>query len=680
MTTLHYTLTLVSDAEPASGFGTELLNDLVPRDSTGTPVIPASHLKGLMRENFQLLAESWLNMRQANKLTDAVFGRPGNQGDDGTEAMFRLSDAKSSGNAKIIQIARTKLNNHGTAEDKSLRIAEAIAVGSTFSGTLTLDAAANAWQDLAVRLALLSVMSIGGGRNRGAGACRIESNASQEMPGSLLLQLKDIATPTFVDALEERSRKIDSGGKMLSAETVFVKLTFTATAPICCPETPATRGNNVLKSGFDIPASAVQGALLTKLDARDHTLASALFESTNFRCWPLLPVADIAQFPVLISQTHKISKLPNINGKYDFLDLFLHEKPWQEMPAAAPLKGVDGVLLTQSDLPVKLLRSADIPRLWTAHSVHNSGGEQERNLFTVESVAPTTFVGIVALPKDAVAPLVTALKTSPKVSLGKARSVRGGGELKIELMTNGFIPPRTEDRWKNRIFILQSPVVVPESLRSTGMSAESVLISIVEHSGWGIVDEASASLGVKFGWNRHKNSENRSACSTGKNRLSAVPVILPGSVFKLKTPLADTDILAKLIVGIGSLKERGYGAVLPHPGEAAKRHDPSVKNNVFPKGKDTSREGYTLWDAAKGNISPSQISALATAVAIGKGLEYLERQRTDRPKAIWDKWQPLFEQVKTQISKPKEDALAILEVWRNLAIADKTGKEDKQYE
>ena len=47
---IDYTLRLVSDAEPSSGFGTELLNSLVPRDTDGSPLIPASHIKGLMRQ------------------------------------------------------------------------------------------------------------------------------------------------------------------------------------------------------------------------------------------------------------------------------------------------------------------------------------------------------------------------------------------------------------------------------------------------------------------------------------------------------------------------------------------------------------------------------------------------------------------------------------------------------
>ena len=51
MRTITYSVKLSSDAEPGTGLGTESINDLVPRDSNGHAYLPATHLKGLMRQH-----------------------------------------------------------------------------------------------------------------------------------------------------------------------------------------------------------------------------------------------------------------------------------------------------------------------------------------------------------------------------------------------------------------------------------------------------------------------------------------------------------------------------------------------------------------------------------------------------------------------------------------------------
>ena len=57
MAEIRYTIELTSDAEPGSGFGGEFVNVTLPRDANGNPVIPASHLKGITRENLATVAE-----------------------------------------------------------------------------------------------------------------------------------------------------------------------------------------------------------------------------------------------------------------------------------------------------------------------------------------------------------------------------------------------------------------------------------------------------------------------------------------------------------------------------------------------------------------------------------------------------------------------------------------------
>ena len=56
MATHCFTIRLTSDAEPGTGLGGEVINDLVPRDHCRRPVVEASHLKGLMKAEFHAMS------------------------------------------------------------------------------------------------------------------------------------------------------------------------------------------------------------------------------------------------------------------------------------------------------------------------------------------------------------------------------------------------------------------------------------------------------------------------------------------------------------------------------------------------------------------------------------------------------------------------------------------------
>ena len=51
MIKLNYTIVLKSDAEISTGFGSSLLDAIAPRNLKGNFVIPASHVKGLLRQS-----------------------------------------------------------------------------------------------------------------------------------------------------------------------------------------------------------------------------------------------------------------------------------------------------------------------------------------------------------------------------------------------------------------------------------------------------------------------------------------------------------------------------------------------------------------------------------------------------------------------------------------------------
>ena len=76
MLNIRYTIRLVSDAETSSGLGSDLIDGLVARNVDGNPVIPASHIKGLMRQVVKDLPGMIVADDTKKKFLD-VFGVPG---------------------------------------------------------------------------------------------------------------------------------------------------------------------------------------------------------------------------------------------------------------------------------------------------------------------------------------------------------------------------------------------------------------------------------------------------------------------------------------------------------------------------------------------------------------------------------------------------------------------------
>lgn len=661
MSTYGFKVTLISDCEAGSGFGSEILNSLLPRNHEGLPYLPASHIKGLMRDSFrQTVEELWPDKAEA--LCDALLGREGAGGDDGMSGCIRLSDTtiEKQTASCTLHIARTALNLFGTAKEHSLRTSEALSAGTVFNGRLMLDCDEGDWRTLASQLALLSISAVGGNRTRGAGACIIGIEGCQDSPGDLLRKLGKLIEANAINASPNRPQQV-AGSTAVSNETVFVKITFTASAPVCCPETPVV-SNNVIESGFAIPASAVQGAILTKLDVRHSALASACFAADTFRVWPLHPASDPSvAMSYRISATHKISKLPNEKGAYTLIDLFLSAYDWRDVAKGSPLKGTDGVLMQDKAGRVNLWRSQDMARIVTGHSVHNDA-KQNRNLYTVESMAPTTYIGLGVMPREAFVALKECLTNDPCVTFGKARTVRGNGELSVEEMDQSSLMKASGK--EPLVFILQSPVVVPETFRQGHYSGEEILAKVVIEAGWGQVKEASASISVRFGWNRH----GKGTCVNESKRLGGIPVIMPGSVFKMEQPVSH--LAQKLIAGLGQGKDQGFGAVLPHPGEATERFSSKADPKRFSAPREThcaAKEAWDLLQHTKGKgLSTSQISALIAQrmKSVEAGKAYLVSQIRDRPKVIADRWNENKAQLSAVLEK--QEAISILEIWRDL--------------
>lgn len=680
MSMIKYTLTLLSDAEPGTGMGTEALNALVPRSADGIPVIRASHLKGLVRAMLEPL-EALLGQPLCESVRRAL-GEAGVDGGDGVVGACRFTSATPGAGASVRTISRTAISPLGTVEAMSLRTVEAVAAGTTFSGRVHFGAGADSSVDLLVRLALLSTESIGAGRTRGAGACRVEIDGETRTPGTILKALdRSLRAPAAPAELRQAAPLLHED----LGDSVWCRLRFEATGAVCCSELPLV-ANNVIRTGIAIPASAVQGALLTRLSAIDDALASACFASSNFRCWPLIPVGSTntdVNAAVRVDLAHRMSKLADASGRFEFADSAIRSIRWQDHAGGSPLKASDGVLLRLADGSVRLWRGGDIPRDFTAHAVHPTrDGRRARNLFTVEALAPTRFLGVALIPRMVFDALRGGFEGDPEVVLGRAQGVRGGGRLTLEAWPSAaeeLAAWRLPDEMERRVFVAQSPLGIPDDWEIG--RAEKALARLVAESGWGevIVDErfdtarvvrTMATCGVRFGWNRRGLGMTIDA----KHRLRASRVFLPGSVFVLKRAVDPASLEALLKKGVGVGRECGFGAVIPHPGIASALYAQTRTTTRLASRDEAGRTALALLGlAGDARPSPSQLAELCRrAVVPGRGvIEYLEAQR-DRSGRFWDVWKGMDAHIRELHQESPERLARALRALQDMLVEQRS--------
>lgn len=661
---LNYTIKLVSDGQTHTGLGGEAIDDYVARDHRGRPVVRATHIKGIVRT---ILEGVDADIGLGGDLADRVLGRPGvvqddGPGDCGAAARFIITDAVCDEAPSVTTRTRTALDPEtGTVRAMTLRTVEAVPAGTEFRGRVTLNGEPGDPLDVALRFGLLAMASVGSGTSRGGGSCVVSIDGEDRGPGELLKALRPPDPAPTCWSLA------DAAGADAGDTRVLLDLVFVAEGPLCCPETPVR--TNVVQSGFAVAASAVQGALLHRLNGIDPALAGATFESDLFRAWPLLPCAPAdadgtLPVPVRVSLTHRVAKLaiPGESKDYDSYDQAVKIEPynWKEEDAANPLKASDGVLLRDSSGKVMLWKSANMPRVVTAHGVlHDAERAHGRNLYHVEAIAPLTWRGFVSLPSKAAERLLDSLEADPHIAFGRGRSVRGSGTLTAVRVDS---PPACAGASGRPVLVAQSPLLLPNQ-DARGMPADQEFRELIgewcrQHelpvpdaeAVWGVT-------GVRFGWSRHGSEERRAGL------LQAQRVVLPGSVFRLSDGVDPERLTEALLAGVGAGRRRGFGAVSPHPGIASGLYAPGRSTRVANSSGLQSVTKRALDIARKApSLSPSQVSAvqqrLHKSLAAAKG--YLDQQRL-RTERIWADWETVFDDFYELIAMPHgEHALKLL--------------------
>ena len=683
MKKIVFTIHLKSDAEPGTGAAGDIVNQRIPRNRERIPIIPANHMKGLIREELMKI-EYLLGV---NGLANRCAGTPGDSEDGenaGKEACFRLTDAVAKTDSTGY-VSRTAIDSDiGRAKDGSLRTVERNSIETEFQGDLYLDVNLESQEGIAVRLALLAIEAVGGNRQRGSGLCTITLNNETATPGSLLKQLFDAKSVQVV------TRQISFNPRQ--NQLVAIRLIFEAESPICCPETPVRA--NVIRSGFTIPSSAVQGFIVSQLARYCGDKAATLcFESSEFRAWPLLPCASEAKekideypIPIRVSLTHRVAKLAvdgkELNAK-TVVDTAIENYDWTQVDGANPLKASDGVLLrNHGDNTVSLWRSRSIPRYPTAHGVINDP-ETGRNLYQLESIAPLVWSGVALLPEWAVNALAESLKEYPYVSFGRSRTVRGSGRLHV-------VPINPDDPtlpWKlkrvpqqendPKILIVQSPILLPDKPDSESIPADDELVSLIEKK-WMMKSRCIGVVtGILFGWNRHGLGK-----MSGKGRrVRACRVVQPGAVIVLDSETVSQSQLENLIrKGLGEGREQGFGAVSLHPGKASRMFD-SGKPELRKSRSDTHEKlaidiALGIWKQFKKELpSVSQLAEIRSRLEAGgknEAFKYLNRQKNERTGRIWAIWENSFTRFIKFIEETDDcqNAIKGIKLLIDLKIAD----------
>jgi len=592
MINIKYKLKLVSDANPSSGFGTEFIDSLITRNIKGKPIIRASHIKGLMRQTindvFSVLGKI------ENPLIDIVFG----SGDDSnTTAVFSLTDIELLGDEKPFILSKTKINNFGVAEKGSLRSSEFISTGSEFEGNCYINVERNSVEDLAVRFALLSLDAIGGSRTRGAGTCIVSIAKEERTPGALLHKLYKLLNEVTAEGVFDATTETPDP---LSDAVRLFKIQFKADTPVCCPEIPVK--TNQIDSGFSIPASAVQGAILNRLNSVNPSIASGCFKSNYFRTWPLQPISEKAISSVRVSLTHMVDKnakpfVANPN-KFWFTDKAIHED-WRDRAKGGSLKSSDGVLLT-TDSEVVLWKDSAIPRVV---SIHNKVNSTSRGLFSLESIAPITWSGYLAIPEEAAKVLLESISDNSFFSFGKKRSSQGGGKLSLTAIENFG-----DSLLDKTILVTQSPILIDYTKsKSLDEQFHEFVNKWATENNLPMPSKVWADAGIRFGWNRHNIGKTVGEHS----RLQAVPIVLPGAVIKFDSVVEKNLLKKALIAGLGEGKQRGFGAVLLHPGVANRIEKPPRELKKMPAiGKEALMKAIKLVNAKEALPSASQTGSL----------------------------------------------------------------------
>ena len=246
---LRITISLQEDAHLGSGASGAGLNALIARDREGKPVIWASHLEGLLREQAML-------SDPAGKDAYLLFGKPG--GARQLVTFTSLYCRHLPGDLRVWRSAARQSFDNRAPADNTLRAVQMVPKGTTFLG----EAEFPEEHEETLRRYLFQLTSIGQGRATGAGKISVE--------------VGDLSPPATPFALEQGATRL--------------RLVLLAPDPVCVAAT-AIPGNLIPTASY-LPGRTVLGAIANWLITRGHQDVASLLVTGEILVSDALPLPD----------------------------------------------------------------------------------------------------------------------------------------------------------------------------------------------------------------------------------------------------------------------------------------------------------------------------------------------------------------------------------------------------
>lgn len=530
------TIEVLEDLHIGTGTGLGDIDSLQVRDRRGWPVLPASHIKGVLR---QTAIEWWRADPEAvsQKQIDFLFGRTGR-----VQGQLQLSSAYLDAECATVVWGSTRIDpSTGTAQEQSLRFIEYIPAGVRFKLLAQLPED-EAGSDELLRAILARSRQLGGGRNRGQGLVRWglgESEESSKLP---------LPPPESVPArLRLLLRDID---------------------PICLARTG--HPGNLIETESFIRGRAVRGALTSSCLALGRPDWAQSFLDPMLSWGDALPLpecetverlAEVEVFPTPLSVGTPKATAPNgdlpwwavsgnapslgARGEIDQSTLKNGERPREKLKRPA-----DGEFLfrSSSQAPWQRYRPQILQRLHTR--VPDQGSGLEQSLFSTEEIAENTrfLTDILVTDRSQAETLCQALST---LSTGWLRFGRGGRPMIIEKALWTSLPATPEVKENNFTLLLESDLIVRDDLGNFQERLDaSTLARLTGLDAGDLHCDVNFSEGIDvFGFN----------AATGLPR-QAQRAIKAGSVARISGPGAMPlrQALASRIT-LGECPEEGFG-------------------------------------------------------------------------------------------------------------------------
>lgn len=602
------TIEVLEDLHIGTGTGRGDIDAVQVRDRRGWPVLPASHLKGVLRET----AAEWGRLDSEvmpRKRIEHLFGRQG-----AGQGCLQLTSAYLDQRLDPILWGSTRINaSTGSAQETSLRFVEYIPAGARFEMQAAL-AQGSTEDDVALLRSIIGrCRQLGGGRNRGHGRVRwrLEESANNTSPAM---------TPPL-------------------SYPVRLRLVLRNCDPLCLART-GHPGNIIATDAF-IRGRSLRGAATAACLALGRADWARALLDTGL-AWgdglPLPPKAETYFQDELASL--EVLPIPLSIGTPKAMAPTSRIPWWARHSGSDPAFGarreIDQITLGVSERSAEKLKrpSADeflfrpapgkswqryrpqiIERLHTRVPSEENAGEQA--LFSTEEIAENTY-----FVADLIVTTVEQAQNLGEVlqALGGQwlRSGRGGRPLVIEHARWQAIPGRAAPAGSGFALLLESDLIVRDGfgnfLDRLDTSTVATLAGI-DHAV--LVDERSFSEGVAlFGFN----------AATGLPRM-AQRAIKAGSMIRIGGPDA-ARVRAALAtrLALGECPDEGFGRFridgLPVPAKpdappdapiVSPGHDEvlcqQARDWVRRLGKAVSAPSASQWGDFRGRVLAARTSA-----------------------------------------------------------------------